>query len=154
MVAASVLRQWLADPAVNYAVTRPGAFGAGVAFAAELLISLGFMIAVLVLSNVARLAPLTGIAAGALIAIYITIEAPLSGMSINPARTLASAVPAAFWMALWVYFTAPVLGMFLAAEGYLHDSVYVTTRGQVVLGVDDLAGAVQVAGGMAVMTFE
>jgi hypothetical protein len=31
------------------------------------------------------------------------------------------------------------------------DSVYVTTRGHVVLGVDDLAGATQVAGGMAVM---
>ena len=31
------------------------------------------------------------------------------------------------------------------------DSVYVTTRGLVVLGVDDLDGAIQVAGGMAVM---
>ena len=31
------------------------------------------------------------------------------------------------------------------------DAVYVTTRGHVVLGVDDLAGATQVAGGMAVM---
>jgi len=34
------------------------------------------------------------------------------------------------------------------------DSVYVTTRGHVVLGVDDLAGAIQVAGGMAVMALE
>jgi hypothetical protein len=34
------------------------------------------------------------------------------------------------------------------------DSVYVTTRGYVVLGVDDPAGAIQVAGGMAVMTRE
>ncbi|HEX2439235.1 MAG TPA: ACT domain-containing protein [Methylomirabilota bacterium] len=32
------------------------------------------------------------------------------------------------------------------------DSVYVTMRGHVVLGVDDLQGATQVAGGMAVMT--
>ena len=120
LVAASVLRQWLADPAVNYAVTRPGLLGAGVAFVAELLISLGFMTAVLLMSNVARLAPLTGLAAGALLATYITVETPLSGMSMNPARSLASAVPAAFWMALWVYFTAPVLGMLLAAEGYLH----------------------------------
>ena len=120
LVAASLLRQWLADPAVNYAVTRPGLFGAGVAFVAELLISFGFMITVLLVSNVARLAPLTGLAAGALIATYISVEAPLSGMSMNPARTLASTVPAVFWMSLWVYFTAPVLGMLLAAEGYLH----------------------------------
>ena len=34
------------------------------------------------------------------------------------------------------------------------DSVYLTTRGYVVLGVDDVVGATQVAGGMAVMTPE
>src|SRR5262245_37125805 len=34
------------------------------------------------------------------------------------------------------------------------DAVYVTTRGNVVLGIDDLDGAIQVAGGMAVMTME
>jgi hypothetical protein len=34
------------------------------------------------------------------------------------------------------------------------DSVYVTTGGDIVLGVDDLPGAIQVAGGMAVMAFE
>jgi len=32
--------------------------------------------------------------------------------------------------------------------------VYVTTAGHIVLGVDDLAGAIQIAGGMAVMAFE
>ena len=32
------------------------------------------------------------------------------------------------------------------------DSIYVTTAGHVVLGVDDLAGAIEVAQGMAVMT--
>jgi aquaporin Z len=40
-------------------------------------------------------------------------------MSMNPARTLASAVPAQLWEFLWVYFTAPPLGMLLAAEVYL-----------------------------------
>ena len=104
---------------MNYAVTRPGLFGVGGAFVAEVLISLGLMTVVLIVSNMARLASRTGLCAGALVAIYITVEAPLSGMSMNPARSLASAVPAAFWMALWVYFTAPVLGMLLAAEGYL-----------------------------------
>jgi hypothetical protein len=39
----------------------------------------------------------------------------------------------------------------MATAGINIDSVYVTTRGYVVLGVDDLAGAVHVAGGMAVM---
>ena len=40
-------------------------------------------------------------------------------MSMNPARTLASAVPAGVWTGLWVYFTAPPAGMLLAAEAYL-----------------------------------
>ena len=34
------------------------------------------------------------------------------------------------------------------------DSIYVTTKGYIVLGVDDLDGAVHVAAGMAVMAFE
>jgi aquaporin Z len=51
-----------------------------------------------------------------LVAIYITFEAPLSGMSMNPARTLASAVHAHRWTALWIYVTAPTLGMLAAAE--------------------------------------
>jgi hypothetical protein len=42
----------------------------------------------------------------------------------------------------------------MSKAGINIDSVYVTTRGHIVLGVDDLAGAIQIAGGMAVMTVE
>ena len=35
-------------------------------------------------------------------------------MSLNPARTLGSAVAAHAWSDLWLYFTAPPLGMLLA----------------------------------------
>jgi aquaporin Z len=57
--------------------------------------------------------------AGSLIALYITFETPLSGMSMNAARTLGSALGASRYTALWVYFLAPLLGMLLAAEVYL-----------------------------------
>ncbi len=77
------------------------------------------MFVVLRVSNTARLAPYTGLFAGALVAAYITVEAPVSGMSMNPARSLASAVPAGSWDALWIYFAAPPLGMLLAAELYV-----------------------------------
>jgi MIP family channel proteins len=115
-------RIWLgapvADPAVHYAVTVPGPAGPLVAFGAEIAMSFVLMLVVLGVSN-SRHAALTGLCAGALVAVYITIEAPLSGMSMNPARTLASAVPAQTWTALWVYFIGPLIGMFLAADLYL-----------------------------------
>jgi aquaporin Z len=55
-----------------------------------------------------------------MVATYIAIEAPVSGMSMNPARTLGSAMAAMEWRAPWIYFVAPPLGMFGAAELYLY----------------------------------
>ncbi len=46
------------------------------------------------------------------------------------------------------------VALVMSEAGINIDSVYVTTRGHLVLGVDDLAGAIQVAGGMAVMPVE
>ena len=46
------------------------------------------------------------------------------------------------------------LALVMSKAGINIDSVYVTTRGHIVLGVDDLAGAIQIAGGMAVMSLE
>jgi aquaporin Z len=97
----------------------PGPDGPDTAFAAETLISFGLMLAVLTVSNTPRLARFTGLFAGALVATYITLEAPLSGMSMNPARTVASALPAHVWTDIWIYFTAPVLGMLAAAEVFV-----------------------------------
>jgi aquaporin Z len=116
LLAAAVLHGFIADPGVNYVTTVPGHQGPGVAFAAEAVISLGLMTTVLTASNSAGLGRFTGVLAGSLVAVYITIEAPLSGMSMNPARSLASAVPAELWTSFWIYLTAPPLGMLLAAE--------------------------------------
>lgn len=46
------------------------------------------------------------------------------------------------------------VALVMATAGINIDAVYVTTKGHVVLGVDDLDGAVQVAAGMAVMVGE
>jgi hypothetical protein len=46
------------------------------------------------------------------------------------------------------------VALVMARAGINIDTVYVTTRGHVVLGVDDLAGATAVAAGMAVMIGE
>jgi hypothetical protein len=44
------------------------------------------------------------------------------------------------------------VALVMSKAGINIDSIYVTTRGHLVLGVDDLDGAIQVAGGLAVMT--
>ncbi|MGH9360825.1 MAG: aquaporin [Thermoanaerobaculia bacterium] len=116
---ALVLGKTLADPSVNFVATVPGPQGAGAAFLAEMLMSFALMTVVLLVSNTRRLARFTGVFAGALVAAHITFLDPLSGMSMNPARTLGSAVPARLFTGLWIYFTAPPLGMLLAAQLHL-----------------------------------
>ena len=118
MVASITLGNSVAHQSVKYATTLPGPDGPIIAFLAELLISFILMSVVLRVSNTKRFARWTGIFAGALVATYITIESPISGMSMNPARTFSSAVSAHIWMSLWIYFVAPPLGMLLAAEVY------------------------------------
>lgn len=107
------------DPPVSYAVTLPGSAGPGVAFVAEAAISCGLMLVILLLSSSTRLTPFTGIAAGCLVAVYVSLESPLSGMSMNPARTFASAAAGLIWRHLWIYLTAPFLGMLAAAQLFL-----------------------------------
>jgi len=115
LVARMLLGPALADPAVHYVVTRPGAFGVAAAFAGELVISAVLMLTVLSMAASSRAARFTGVAAGILIALFIALEDPLSGMSMNPARTFGSAFVAGDYTALWLYFTAPLAGMTIAA---------------------------------------
>lgn len=117
LVAALVGERFTAPP-VSWVATRPGPWGPGVAFAAEVAISALLMAVVLLASNSPRFARATGLFAGALVALYITFEDPLSGMSMNPARSFASALPSGLWQSFWIYLAAPPLGMLLAAEGW------------------------------------
>jgi aquaporin Z len=117
LVSSLLLGPRLAHPAANFAVTMPGPAGLAVAFAAEAAISFVLMTAVLHVSS-SRYGRWTGVLAGCLVALYISFEAPLSGMSMNPARTFASAVVARHWMALWIYFVAPPAAMLAAAGLY------------------------------------
>jgi aquaporin Z len=118
-LATYLLRGAPANQAVRYAVTAPGVYGKLTAFIAEVTISFISMSTVLFVSNTERTARYTPYFAGVLIATYITLETPLSGMSMNPARTFGSAFHARYWHSLWIYFIAPTLGMLSAAEVFL-----------------------------------
>jgi len=118
LAARALLGPALAARPLSYVATVPGPAGAGVAFAAEFAISFLLVAVVLTVSNSPRTARFTPCVAGALVALYIGVESPLSGMSMNPARTVASALPSGLWTAFWVYLLAPPLGMLTAAQIY------------------------------------
>jgi aquaporin Z len=117
LVHAMLGERFSAQP-VNWVATLPGPRGIAPAFALEAAISFGLVMTVLVMNGKPKLARFTGLACGGLVALYITFEGPFSGMSMNPARTFASAAPASIWQHLWIYFVAPPLGMLAAAEAY------------------------------------
>jgi aquaporin Z len=118
LIASLILGNLVAHMSVNYVATVPGPAGVMAAFVAELAITFILMTVILKVSNTKRLSRWTGLFAGALVATYISIESPISGMSMNPARTFGSAFGAQVWTSLWIYFTAPPIGMLLAAEVY------------------------------------
>lgn len=118
-LAAILLGSWIGHPEVNFVATLPGQGGAGIAWFAEFAITFLLMSVVLTVSNTPRFARFTGLCAAGCVWLFITFEAPLSGMSLNPARTFASALVAGNWTALWVYFTAPPAGMLIAAHLFL-----------------------------------
>lgn len=117
-VAATIFGSSLSHPAVDYVVTVPGRYGIAAAFFAELLMATVLMTVILLLSNRVHLAIYVSYSVGLLIALYTFFFAPVSGFSINPARTAGSAFFANVWTAGWLYFVAPMLGMFSAAEVY------------------------------------
>jgi aquaporin Z len=117
-IAAALLGKALAQPSVEYAVTVPGVGGEWGAFGAEFVMAVVLMGTVLWSTNRKRLAGWTNWMVGGLIWVYVLVFGPVSGFSINPARTLGSAMFAGIWTGWWIYFVAPVAGMLVAAEIY------------------------------------
>ncbi|MEQ8763115.1 MAG: aquaporin [Planctomycetota bacterium] len=109
-----VTPSWIAAPEVRWIVTVPGAAGELAAWIGEGVIACLTMSAVLLLDRSPRLSRYTPTVIGVLLCLYITFEAPYSGMSLNPARSLGSAVLAGEWRGFWIYVTAPLAGMFAA----------------------------------------
>lgn len=106
------------DEPVNYVITAPGKVGVTTAIMVEVAIAFFMMTMVLVTSNHPKFSNYTGVVAGFFVMNYVILSAPISGFSMNPARTLASAVPSGMYPSFWIYMTAPFMGMFSAAALY------------------------------------
>lgn len=117
-----VLGEWYAHPAVKHTVTvpMPHPNGGLIAFAAEFVISGLLMLVLLGALHSTQLKTKAGWLLGALIMVYIIVETPFSGMSLNPARSLSTAVVANEYHGLWVYWVAPPLAMWLATVLFRH----------------------------------
>ena len=118
-LAAAIVGDGIADPAVRYAATVPRDGELAGAVAGELAICFAMMSAALWFSSRSHAAPFGGLACATLLALFIAFESPLSGASLNPARTVASAVASGIWTDAWIYFVAPPAGMLAAAEVHL-----------------------------------
>ncbi|HUK45994.1 MAG TPA: aquaporin [Terriglobales bacterium] len=118
-IAGVVLRGAPQTQVVRYAVTVPGILGNTGALAGEITISFVLMTVILFATNRETLARYTPFLVGVLYATFITFESPLSGMSMNPARTFGSAFRSGYWQAIWIYFIAPTIGMLIAGEIFL-----------------------------------
>ena len=89
------------------------------AFVLEIILSLILMLVILsVPFNAKETGLLAGVAIGAVIAFEALFAGPVSGASMNPARSLGPAILAGEMDSLWVYLIAPIIGAMLAVPLY------------------------------------
>ncbi|MEO8044516.1 MAG: MIP family channel protein [Spartobacteria bacterium] len=97
--------------------TLGGTFPAGAigqSFVLELVLTCILMFVILSVSTGAKERGITaGIAVGAVIALEALFAGPISGASMNPARSFAPALLSGRWGSLWIYLLAPIVGALL-----------------------------------------
>jgi aquaporin Z len=123
-----VFGRWLSHPVIHYVSAMPGMSGATITWLAEAILTLTTMTVVLAASNSPHFARWTGMLAALVTVANVSVLVPFVGTSANPARALATAVPAHAWQSLWIYLTAGPLGMLAAAAIYVrrhgHSAVF------------------------------
>jgi aquaporin NIP len=100
------------DPSLGATVPAGSAMQS---FVFELVLTLILMLVILGVSTGAKEKGITaGIAVGSVIALEAMFAGPISGASMNPARSFAPALVSGQFQHLWIYLTAPVIGALLA----------------------------------------
>jgi MIP family channel proteins len=118
ILAALALRWTLGDVA-SLGATTPGAGGAGQSFVMEALLTFLLMFVIMAVATDERAeGRAAALAIGATVGLEALFAGPVSGASMNPARSLGPALVAGVWTAQWVYLIAPALGAVIAARLY------------------------------------
>jgi aquaporin Z len=116
---------------VKFGVTLPGArFGVWRAFGAEFLMTWFYITLIFYFVSHKSLMKKTPLMNWIVIAVFVWLEAPVSGTSLNAARSFGPALIAHIWSWQWLYFVAPALGAVLAALTYpvLHTGKVLTGK--------------------------
>ena len=117
LAAAAILRSSLGDIAHVGATVPSGSDGQ--AFLWELLLTFFLMFVITAVATHTRaVGEAAAIAIGATVGLDAMFGGPISGASMNPARSLGPALVSGELGSLWVYLTAPFLGAVLAALVY------------------------------------
>ena len=125
-LAASYLLIWLFPDSKTYGVTLPmEGLSPLKAFVLEAILTWLLMFVVLGVSTGSKeKGLLAGIAVGATVALEALFAGPLTGASMNPARSLGPAIANGQLESLWIYVIATTIGAILAVVsfGYLHNA--------------------------------
>lgn len=117
-VLASLTLRWAVGPVGNLGATV-AAIPLGPAFAIEWLLSFILMFVIMAVATDARVADgFAGLAVGLTVGFGALMGGPLTGASMNPARSLGPAVASWTWDVHWLYWIAPMFGMVVAAHVY------------------------------------
>jgi len=113
LVAAASLR-FLFPESATLGATLPG-IDLARAFIVEVLLSFVLMFVILnVSTGHMEKGIMAGVAVGGTIALEALVGGPVTGASMNPARSLAPALVSGNLSSIWLYLTAPVVGTWLA----------------------------------------
>ncbi|WOL09152.1 hypothetical protein Cni_G17905 [Canna indica] len=100
----------------------PGTIPAGSNIQSLVLEFIISFLLMLVISGVATdsraIGDLAGIAVGATVLLNVLFAGPITGASMNPARSLGPAIVAQRWQGIWVYIVGPFTGMVAGAWTY------------------------------------
>ena len=105
-------------PVGKLGATLP-AVSLGAAFGVEWLLSFGLMLVIMAVATDRRTADgFAPLAIGLTVGFCALMGGPLTGASMNPARSLGPAFVGHLWQGHWIYWLAPVTGMWMAAHVY------------------------------------